>query len=172
MFVVLTGWSDVMEPDYADYDVWLVLWASVTSDGLLSPVLQERVDAALWAYNDGIISKILVSWYDKNDDHLEAISMADYLLDSGVPDDDIWVDGNGYDTRASMIKAKQEFEVDRVIVFTQRYHLWRSMMYARASDMDAVWYAVDTHGLSLRDFGTTREILARVKSFVEVMISG
>jgi len=44
-------------------------------------------------YNAGNITKIIVSGYDKNSEHLEAISMADYLLASDVPDQDILIDG-------------------------------------------------------------------------------
>jgi len=167
-FVILTSWSRTVSPSYDGYEVWLVLWASVTSDGLLSPILQKRVDAALAAYKEGVIQAILVSGYD-SEDHLEAVSMSDYLLESGVSDDDILIDGWWYDTRASMQNAAQEFELDKVIVFTQRYHLWRSLWYARAADLDAVWYAVDTHPLSRQDFGTTREVFARIKSVVEVV---
>lgn len=169
-WIILGSWNDVMHPDYEWYDVGLVLWASVTSDWLLSPILQTRVDKALQLYNDGTISKIIVSGYDKNSDHLEAISMADYLLASNVPDEDILIDGGWYDTLASIQRVELEFEINKVIIFTQRYHLWRSLWYARSSWLDAVWYAVDDHDFQWKDLGTSREILARIKAFGEVLL--
>ena len=168
--MVLSSWNQVISPDYSWYNVWLVLWASVTSDGLLSPILQKRVDKALDMYNAGNITKIIVSGYDKNSEHLEAISMADYLLASDVPDQDILIDGWWYDTLASIQRVDSEFDVDQIIVFTQRYHLWRSLYYARWSWLDAVWYAVDDHSFQPRDVGTSREILARIKAFWEVLL--
>lgn len=168
--MILSSRNKIVTPDYQWYNVWLVLWASVTSDGLLSPILQTRVDKALEMYDAGKISKIIVSGYDKNSDHLEAISMADYLLASDVPDEDILIDWGWYDTLASIQRVNSEFDIDKVIVFTQRYHLWRSLYYAKSLWLDAVWYPVDEHDIQWRDLGTSREILARIKAFWEVLL--
>ncbi len=171
-WIVLDSRNEVQRTpgSYDWYTVWLVLWASVRSDGSLSPVLQQRVDAAISVYNAWKIQKIIVSWYDKDETYLEAMSMGEYMLSKSVREEDLVIDSWWYDTLASVQRAKNEFGVEKMIIFTQRYHLWRSVFLAKHSDVDAVWYSTDHHAYSVSDLWTLREMFARVKAFIEVML--
>jgi SanA protein len=174
-YVILWSWDAVVSPEYTEHTVGVILWASVRSDGSLSPILQQRVDGAIRAYTSGVIDRIIVSGYDKDAQYLEAMSMSDYLLDQGIADDDILVDSGGYDTLASMQRVhklleQQEKKTTNIVIFTQRYHLWRAIMLAREVWLDPMWYAVDPRALTWRDMGTSREILARIKGVFEVMM--
>lgn len=169
-WVILSQWDDAGQDDFSWYDVWLVLWASVRSDWSLSPVLQQRVDAALQAYEAWVIHQIIVSWYDQRVWHQEAISMSDYLLWKWVNDADIIVDSGGYDTLASMERTYDEFQKEKVIIFTQRYHLWRALMLADISGLDALWFPVDLHDFRASDVFNVREVFARVKAFIEFVL--
>ncbi len=133
----------------------------------MSPALRQRVDASLDAYNTWMIWKIVLSGYDKDDSYLEAMSMWEYVLSKSVKEEDIFLDRDWYDTLASMQWVFDFIDDPKIIIFTQRYHLRRSIFLARQSGLDAVWYSSqDT--FSMTDFWTFREIFARVKAFIEV----
>ena len=160
---------DILSSD--EYVVGLVLGASVHKDGTLSPVLQQRVDAAIASYNAWHIQKLIVSGYDKDENYLEAMSMGEYLLSHSVREEHIVIDSGWYDTLASVQRVKSEFWVEKVIIFTQRYHLWRSVFLAKHNGVDAIGgvTASDDVGIDRNDFGTVREMFARVKAVGEVV---
>lgn len=171
-WIIFDSRNDVHDDvaNIAGYDVWLVLWASVRSDWSLSPILQQRVDAAISLYNKWYIRKIVVSWYDKDETYLEAMSMWGYMLSNSVEEWDVYVDSWWYDTLASVQRLRKNFDIDKIVIFTQRYHLWRSVFLAKNNNIDAVWFTVDDDMFSLSDIFTLREMLARVKAFVEIYI--
>ncbi len=170
VWIIGSTWSRVTQTAPKSVTQWLVLWASVYRDGRLSPALQQRVDASLLAYNQRKIEKLIVSGYDKNDAYHEAMSMWEYLLSRSVDDKDIFIDSDGYDTLASMQGVSEHIEWNQILVFTQRYHLYRSLFLAKHSGLEARGSPTDQHSFSLKDFGTMREIWARVKAFVEVFL--
>jgi len=143
------------------YDCVLVLGAGVV--GLTpSPMLAQRLDTAAELYTQGAAPVILVSGDNSTVDYSEVDVMKNYLVDRGIPAGDIYRDHAGFSTYESMVRARQVFGVERVVVVTQRYHLYRALFNARGAGLDAVGVASPgrPEGQLKRDL---REILARVK---------
>lgn len=148
--------------------VAVVLGASVTSAGVLSPVLQERVDTALALYRAHLVSKILVTGDNSSIVHNEVYPVGKYLLAVGVPQKDIFLDYAGFDTYSSMYRARTIFGVQSMIVVTQRFHLPRAIFISRMLGMDA--YGVDASGMSESYVGNAiREIPATVKAGFDLL---
>ncbi|MDP5101877.1 MAG: YdcF family protein, partial [Nonlabens sp.] len=96
--------------------VGIVLGASVRPDKSLSPILQDRVDAAFLAYENGIIERFLLSGDHGTTSYDEVNAMKNYLNDKGVPNDVIFLDHAGFDTYDTMYRARDVFKVKDAIV--------------------------------------------------------
>ena len=108
----------------------IILGAAVYKDGKLSPILKERVDTALAVYKSGLVEKILMSGDNSSKNYNEVSPVHQYLLDSGVPAEDIFLDYAGFDSYDTMYRAKSVFGVESAIIVTQTFHLSRSLFIA------------------------------------------
>lgn len=151
-------------------DVVLVLGARVTPQKEPSLMLAERLDAAINVYNGGHASKVIVSGDHDSIYYNEVGVMKSYLVENGIPEQDIFMDHAGFSTYESMVRAKEIFGVESVIITTQNYHLKRAVYIARVLGMEAYGVPADTgfnpYVLRYR----YREMLARIKDFMYVHI--
>lgn len=146
----------------------IVLGASVRPDKSLSPILRDRVDAALLAYHEGKIQKFLLSGDHGQVDYDEVNAMKAYLNERGIKDADIFLDHAGFDTYDSMIRAKSIFQVDKAIVFTQRFHLPRALYLGRNLGLDLQGFVVDPGNYQTTSYLQRREWLANIKAWTEI----
>lgn len=153
------------------YDAGIILWASVFMDGTLSPVLQARVDAAIALLQAGTVERILISWDGVEDDvYKETPAMYKYITQHIVDNAQLIVDPAGVTTYDSMRRAKHLYGIERALVFTQAFHLSRSVYIARRLGIDAWGYAVDQYIPPHRKYLVPRELAARVKAWIDVEI--
>jgi len=150
------------------YNIGLVLWASVYNKKSPSPVLEERLNMARILYGEWKIKKIIVSGDNSSMDYNEPIAMKNYLLEQWVEEDDIYLDYAWFDTYNSIYRAKSIFWVQKMVIFTQEYHLKRAIYIAQ-------WLWID--GIGLEDdvfiidyFYELRELISRVKAFFNVEV--
>lgn len=151
----------------AYYQCIIVLGASVHNDGTPSLMLQDRLDKALELYQAGAAPKILVSGDNGQVDYNEVEVMKNYLLERGVPEEDIFMDHAGFSTYETMYRSRDVFCVSRAVVVTQRYHEYRALYIGKKLGLDVTGvYARDVRytGQSYRDF---REVLARCKDYFQ-----
>jgi len=143
------------------YDCVLVLGAGIVGTSP-SPMLAQRLDAAAELYHQGSAPVVLVSGDNSTIEYSEVDVMLSYLVDKGVPPGDVYRDHAGFSTYETMARARQVFGVERAVVVTQRYHLYRALFDARGAGIDAVGVASAgrPEGQMGRDL---REILARTK---------
>lgn len=146
-------------------DAVLVLGAKVRASGEMSPMLKERVDYGIEIYKQGLAKKIIMSGDHSREDYDEVNTMKSYAVEQGVPSEDIFMDHAGFSTYESMYRAREIFQADRVIVVTQKYHLYRAVYDARAFSMDAAGVACDQAVYRGDRYRKLREMLARLKDF-------
>jgi len=144
----------------------LVLGAA-TWNGAPSPMLKDRLDAAILLYKKGIVPKIIMSGDHRSDNYNEVKTMKKYAIDKGVPSEDIFLDHAGISTYDSVYRAKAIFNVNKIIIVTQKYHLYRSLYIAKSLGLEA--YGVEATRVKYRGQlkREIREILARDKDFVK-----
>ena len=95
--------------------------------------------------------------------------MKTYAVEKGINSSDIFMDHAGFSTYDSIYRLKEIFEVDKVVIVTQEYHLYRALYIAKNLGIEA--YGVSSN---LRDYPgqlkrEVREILARDKDLVKVI---
>lgn len=147
----------------------IVLGASVFSDGKLSPILKDRVDAALELFNQNKVQQFLLSGDHKTDDYNEVDAMNNYLLKKNVPQSKIILDHAGYDTYDSMYRSKAVFNITEAIVVTQGFHLPRTIFIARNLDLDYRGYTAKPGVYKTSKQLISREKIANFKALWEVV---
>lgn len=152
-----------------DIDCILVLGCGVWGEEP-SPMLRDRLEKGIELYKKGVAKKIIMSGDHGRSDYDEVNVMKKYAIDRGVSSEDIFMDHAGFSTYESMYRAKEVFNVKSVVIVSQEYHLYRAIYIAKNLGLNA--YGVNSEpkkyiGQFHRDI---REILARNKDFVTVML--
>ncbi len=147
-------------PEHRDFAI--VLGASVHGD-TLSDALHERMMKGLELQRSGVVDKVLISGDGTDQWYNETAAMERFALRNNMPREHLYIDQEGYNTLASLARAKNVFEVNSAYVISQDYHLTRAVWIARS-------YGIDAHGLPSNVQPTKlkpalREILVRTKDF-------
>lgn len=150
--------------------VWLVFWARVYSNGIPSPILRDRLDTALKAYEDKKIERIIVSGDNSTRYYDEPTNMKAYLVDLWVPEEHIYIDYAGFDTFDSIYRSNYIFSVEEIVLFTQDYHLKRAIYIAERLWISAQWMSTDLQDYRDIDYFERREMFSRIKAFLEIEI--
>lgn len=145
----------------------LVLGAAVKSDGTPSAILRDRLDVAISLYKKGIAPKLLLSGDNGSVDYNEVKCMRNYAASAGVLSNDIFLDHAGFSTYESMYRARDVFGASKMIVVTQKYHMYRALYIAEKLGVSAVGVCSNQQKYSEQIIWSTREILARDKDFVQ-----
>lgn len=146
----------------------IVLGARVLPDGTLSTVLRDRVDTAIALYKKGIVKTILVSGDNSSVEYNEVNITRIYLLQNGIPSEDIFLDHAGFDTYSTMYRAREVFLVKDAIIVTQTFHLARAIFIAQNLGINAYGISADKREYLFKN--TLRELLANVKAVIDVVL--
>ena len=152
------------------YDAIVVLGAGLRADGTPSNMLEDRLKGAIERYKKGIAPKIILSGDCSGEDYDEVSSMKKFCIDNGVVESDIIRDDKGFSTYETMENVVKTMGYKKIIVVTQKYHLYRSVYIARRMGADADGFATDYREYIFlaqrkRDI---REMAARFKDFFKV----
>ena len=147
----------------------MVLGASVTAEGALSPILKERADEAIALYQAGKVDKILVTGDNATLTHDEVDPVGKYMMALGIPKDDIFLDHAGFDTYSSMYRARDVFEVQSVTIVSQPFHLPRAVFIAQSLGLTA--YGASAGNGELYLYNSVREIPSSVKAVYDIIFA-
>jgi SanA protein len=147
----------------------LVLGAGLKPDGTPNHMLQDRLDEGIALYIEGVAPKLLLSGDNGQEEYDEVNAMKEYVLAAGVPSEDIFMDHAGFSTYESMYRARDVFNVDNVIIITQKYHLYRAIYNARQLHLNAYGVVSEPRTYFGQEMREVREVLARNKDFVKLL---
>ena len=150
-------------------DCILVLGAAVRGD-TPSKMLQDRLDVAISLYEQGVAPKLLLSGDNGQVYYNEVVVMQKYVLDAGVPAEDVFLDYAGFSTYESMYRARDVFLVETAVVVTQKYHLYRALQIGKALGLSVQGVASDQKSYAGQDYRDLREIAARIKDVFQSIL--
>ncbi len=152
-------------------EVAIVPGALVEPDGDMSAMLAARVEQASRLWHAGKVEKILVSGDHGSWKYDEPDTMRKALVRDGVAPEDIFEDHAGFDTWATMVRAREIFEVREALVVTQGFHMPRALFLADQAGIEASGLTADLQpwGFQGRK-SSVREVLSRVKAVVDVTL--
>lgn len=150
------------EIDFENIDCIIVLGAGIRGEKP-SPMLEDRLLTSIDLYKQNVSKKIIVSGDHGRENYDEVNVMKQYLIDKGIPSEDIFMDHAGFSTYDSIYRAKAIFEAKNVIIVTQKYHLYRSIYISKKLGLNAYGISSSRREYQNQTKRDIREIAARVK---------
>ena len=147
-----------------DIDCILVLGASIRNNKP-SPMLEDRLKTSMEIFNNKITDRILVSGDHTEENYDEVNVMKKYLIENNIPSEKIFMDHAGISSYDSIYRAKKIYKANRIIIVTQKYHLYRSLYIAKKLDIEAYGVVADKREYQNQSKRDIREFLARIKDF-------
>lgn len=151
-------------------DCVLVLGAGVWGNGRPSPMLEDRLLQGIELFENGASDRLLMSGDHGRKEYDEVNVMKGFAMDRGVPSEHIFMDHAGFSTYESLYRARDIFEARKIIIVTQKYHLYRALYIAKKLGLEAYGVASDPRQYVGQESRELREILARVKDFVSCIL--
>ncbi len=141
-------WQVARINDYARADAIVVLGAA-QYDGNPSSVFEARLDQAFKLYQRGVAPLVVtVGGKQTGDRFTEAASGKNYLVDEGVPTDDVVAVEEGSDTLRSITavaSSMHERGLSSAVLVSDPWHSLRTRTMARDAGLDA-WTAPTREG--------------------------
>lgn len=146
--------------------------AAHVAGGWSNYFFKYRIEAAAALFKSGKVTVLIVSGDNGSQGYDEPTDMKLALVKLGVPEDKVVCDYAGFRTLDSVVRAKEIFGQQRVIIVSQRFHNKRAIYLARAFGIEAFGLnAADVPvKLSIKTF--LREKLACVKAVLDVNLLG
>ena len=129
-----------------------------------------RLDLAIELYQSGASDRLLMSGDHSRKDYDEVSAMRNYAADRQVALSHIFLDHAGFSTYESLYRARDIFGAERILIVTQRYHLYRALYIADALGLEARGVAADARSYARQPYYTLREIAARSKDFLYTIV--
>ena len=124
-----------------DVDCVIVLGAGLRRDGTPSDMLRDRLAVGVALYEAGLQAPYLMSGDNRTDDYNEVGAMQRWAVEHGMSDKVIFLDPYGLCTYDSLWRLSQLDGIDRIVIVTQEYHLYRALYVADA--LGLLW--AETH---------------------------
>lgn len=151
-----------------DIDCIIILGAGIWGDSP-SPMLQDRLLQGIELYKSNVSSKIIMSGDHGREEYDEVNVMKKYAIDNGVPSEDIFMDHAGFSSYESIYRVKEIFGAKKIVIVTQKYHLYRALHIANSLGLEAYGVGADPRQYVGAMYREIREILARNKDFVKCL---
>ncbi|SHG78481.1 vancomycin high temperature exclusion protein [Chryseobacterium sp. OV279] len=139
------------------------------SNGMPNAYFYNRIQAAIDLYKSGKIKYIIVSGDNSTKDYNEPEDMQLTLMQYGIPKDKIVMDHAGFRTLDSVVRAKEIFGQNKLVIISQKFHNERAVFLAKENGMEAFGFnAADVNkyaGLKTN----LREYLAKAKVYWDLL---
>ncbi len=153
-----------------DVDCIMVLGCGVRPDGTPSGMLSDRLDQGIRLYDEHVSDKLLMSGDHGKVNYDEVNLMKQFAIDRAVPSENIFMDHAGFSTYESMYRARDIFQVKKIVIVTQRYHMYRALYVAQSMGMEAYGVASDPRTYGGQRMRDVRELLARPKDLIYTIV--
>jgi len=154
-----------------EHRVALVLGTSnKTTAGLPNQFFEKRMDTAAELYKIGKIDHFILSGDNRSMFYNEPMAMRKALVSRGVPIIAITLDYAGLRTLDSVVRSKEIFGQDKIIIITQPFHSYRALFISHYYNIDAVAMVASDPGLEISFKVRIREYFARTKAVLDLYI--
>jgi len=170
--LIVIAYQGYIEEDLEELtpmDIGLVLGTSRwTTHGEENQFFTGRIDAASELIGKGVVRHLILSGDNAQVEYNEPVQLQDALKDRGVKEEKTTLDYAGFRTLDSVVRSKEVFGQDSVIIVSQSFHLPRAIFIARKNGIKAYGYTAGGG----ESFTSTRirEYFARALSVADVYI--
>lgn len=139
------------------------------SNGMPNAYFYNRIQAAIDLYKSGKIKYILVSGDNSSKDYNEPEDMQLTLVKYGIPKERIVMDHAGFRTLDSVVRAKDIFGQNKLVIISQKFHNERAVFLARKNGMEAFGYNANDVNKYAGLKTNLREYLAKTKVYWDLL---
>ena len=151
-------------------DTVIVLGAGIRLDGNPCDLLADRLSTGAEVYLRGFCDSVLLTGDNSGDRYNELVVMKGWIIEHyahrGVTEQHLLIDDYGFNTYESMYRAKNDFNIKKAIISTNRYHLPRAIYIARKLGIEAYGISSDLRQYDRMKKYKRIEILALIKAFL------
>lgn len=140
-----------------------------TSGGGTNKYFAERMKAAADLYHRGVVKHIIVSGDNETVYYNEPRDMLKALKELGVPESAMTLDYAGFRTLDSVVRSKEVFGQQELMIITQDFHCYRALFIAEYYGIDAVAFSADNKD-QLPWSLAIREIFARSNAVLDLYV--
>lgn len=170
LYVILSTKKQIIKEEkykeLSDIDCIIILGAGIV-EGKPSHMLEDRLLEGIKLYQNNISDKIIMSGDHGRKEYDEVNVMKNYSIQKGVPSENIFMDHAGFSTYESIYRARDIFKARKVLIVTQKYHLYRALYIANQLGIEAYGVGADPRQYIGKTYREMREILARNKDFIK-----
>lgn len=144
--------------------------SKVLKNGRINLYFKYRIESAVELYKQGKFKYIIISGDNGRKIYDEPTDMKNELIKNGVDSNCIYLDYAGFRTFDSMVRVREIFGQNEILIISQKFHNERAIYIAQKLGIKAIAFnALDVSKRS--GFKTMlRERFARVKVLVDFLI--
>ena len=171
---VIKSTEDKVFSDYhllPDNEVGLVLGTSnKLMDGSPNPFFENRIKTAAALYHEKKVIHFILSGDNRTKYYNEPNEMKKALVKLGVPESAITLDYAGLRTLDSIVRSKEIFGQESIIIITQPFHCYRALFISNYYNINAV-AVIASEPTQEQSFNVyIREYFARTKAILDLYI--
>ena len=155
---------------YANATLLVLGTSHKTMAGEPNLFFRERIRTANNLYVNGLVGRMILSGDHITKYYNEPSVMRKQLVDLGVPDSILVADNGGIRTLDSVIRCKQVFEEDDVIIVTQQFHAYRALFISNYYKLPAIVVSTKPADSVNKYWVLAREILARPLAVLDLYV--
>lgn len=138
--------------------------------GKPNPFFYNRIQAAAELYRKGKIKHFILSGDNSTKYYNEPKDMRQALIEMGVPDSVITLDYAGLRTLDSVVRCKEIFGQEEIIIITQEFHSYRALFISNFYQLEATVFSAANVPLQNSLRVRFRELLARPKAVIDIYL--
>jgi len=175
LWVVLSTQSKVLsdQQELQPDGVALVLGTSHRMlSGVPNPFFANRITTAADLYSSGKVVHFILSGDNSTRYYNEPAEMKKALMKLGVPESAITLDYAGLRTLDSIVRCKEIFGQNNIIIITQPFHSYRALFISNYYQMNAVALVAKEPSQQIALQVYIREYFARTKAILDLYVLG
>ncbi len=129
----------------------------------------NRIEAVVALYNAGKIKNVIISGDNSRTNYNEPEDMKQELMKKGIPEERIYLDFAGFRTLDSVVRCKEIFGQDQIVIVSQQFHNERAIYIAERYGIKAIAFNAEDVNAYAGFKTQLREFLARDKVFIDFL---
>jgi SanA protein len=138
--------------------------------GQVNRYFKYRIEAAVALYQAGKIQHIIASGDNRTRFYNEPREMKKSLIEQGIPSQAITLDYAGFRTLDSVVRCKEIFSQDDIIIISQPFHNKRALFISDFYGIKAIGFNAQSIPFRIDMKTRVREYFARLKAVLDLYI--
>ncbi|MBC8111944.1 MAG: YdcF family protein [Verrucomicrobia bacterium] len=138
--------------------------------GRINLFFKYRIDAAAQLYHAGKVKHLILSGDNSSKDYNEPALMQKDLIAKGVPAEALTLDFAGLRTFDSMVRCRDVFNQEDIVVISQPFHLERAIFICEHYHIEAVGFAAQEVSFAHASNTYFRESFAKMKMLLDLYV--